>query len=389
MGSLSFDRYRFLFNVKPAVGVDGKHTILHLSSTSGIGGAEMIVLRLAASLDRSRFRSVICLFRPGWLNDSCREAGLPTHVIKMTGALDFNWARNVARLIRQEEIAVIHAHEFTANAYGSLMGQMLGVPVVATVHGKNYFAERLKRRMAYRYVSRVSRMVAVSEDLKQFIVRRAGVAEHRVNVVYNGVDVAGLPPMEQLSAIRTDLRLDGYDHVIGAVGSLYPVKGHIHLIKALPEILRVCPKTLLLLVGQGELAQALKAEVVKRNLDAHVRFLGFRSDVPALLSLFDVFVVPSLSEGLSMALLEAMAAGKPVVATKVGGNSELVLDGDTGFLIDAESPESISNRVVQVLRDKVRAVRMGDRGRRRVLDKFSFRAMVDRYQSYYEQATGG
>jgi len=307
----------------------------------------------------------------------------------MRGALDFNWAQSFARLIRQEEIAVIHAHEFTANSYGSLMGQILGVPVVATVHGKNYFAERLKRRMAYRYVSRVSRMVAVSDDLKQFIVRRAGVAEHRVNVVYNGVDLAGLPPTDQLSAIRADLRLDGYDHVIGAVGSLYPVKGHIHLIKALPEILRACPKTLLLLVGRGELEQALKAEVVKRNLDAHVRFLGFRSDVPALLSLFDVFVLPSLSEGLSMALLEAMAAGKPVVATKVGGNSELVLDGDTGFLIDAESPESISNRVVQVLRDKVRAVRMGDRGRRHVHDKFSFRAMVDRYQSYYEQATGG
>jgi glycosyltransferase involved in cell wall biosynthesis len=306
----------------------------------------------------------------------------------MNGAFDTRWARNFAALVRNERVEVIHAHEFTANTYGSLMGQIMGVPVVATVHGKNYFAEQVKRRVAYRYVSRLSRMVAVSEDLKQFIVQRVGVAEHRVNVVYNGVDVAGLPPVNQLSAIRADLRLDGYDHVIGAVGSLYPVKGHIHLIKALPEILRACPKTLLLLVGQGELEQVLKAEVVKRNLDTHVRFLGFRSDVPALLSLFDVFVLPSLSEGLSMALLEAMAAGKPVVATKVGGNSEIVLDGDTGFLIDSESPESISDRVVQVLRDKVQAVGMGDRGRRRVHDKFSFRAMVDRYQSFYEQATG-
>jgi glycosyltransferase involved in cell wall biosynthesis len=269
------------------------------------------------------------------------------------------------------------------------MGKIMGVPVVATVHGKNYFADQLKRRLAYRYVSRVSRMVAVSEDLKQFIVRRAGVAEHRINVVYNGVDAAGLPRIEELSEIRAQLRLDEYDHVIGAVGSLYPVKGHMYLIQALPEILRACPKTLLLLVGRGELEQSLKAEVAKRNLDAYVRFLGFRSDVPALLSLFDVFVLPSLSEGLSMALLEAMAAGKPVVATKVGGNSELVLDGDTGFLVDPESPESISDRVVQILRDKVRAALMGDRGRRRVHDKFSFRAMVDRYQSYYEQATGG
>ncbi len=349
----------------------------------------MIVKRLASALDPTRFRSVVCLFRPGWLCDVSLGAELPTSIIKMNGAFDTQWARAFAALVRNERVGVIHTHEFTANAYGSLMGQIMGVPVVATVHGKNYFAEQVKRRIAYRYVSRVSRMVAVSEDLKQFIVQRVGVAEHRVNVVYNGVDAAGPLPVDQLSAIREDLRLSEYDHVIGAVGSLYPVKGHIHLIKALPDILKACPKTVLLLVGQGELAQTLKTEVVKLNLDAHVRFLGFRSDVPALLSLFDVFVLPSLSEGLSMALLEAMAAGKPVVATKVGGNSELVLDGETGFLIDSGSPESISDRIVQVLQDKVGAVRMGDRGRLRVRDKFSFRAMVDKYENYYEQAIGG
>lgn len=366
-----------------------QRTVLHLSSTSGPGGAEMVVKRLASSLDSARFRSVVCLFRAGWLYDATQESGIPTSIIPMNGAFDTAWARAFAALVRRERVEVIHAHEFTANTYGSLMGRIMGVPVVATVHGKSYFADQVKRRLAYRYVSRVSRIVAVSEDLKQFIVQRVGIAEERINVVYNGVDIAGASPVERLSAIRADLGLDRYEHVIGAVGSLYPVKGHIHLIKALPDILRVCPKTILLLVGQGELDTALKAEVASRNLDAHVRFLGFRSDVPALLSLFDVFVMPSLSEGLSMALLEAMAAGKPVVVTKVGGNSEIVLDGDTGFLIDSESPESISDKVVQVLRDKVGAMAMGDRGRLRVQDKFSFRAMVDRYQSYYEPVSGG
>jgi len=349
----------------------------------------MIVKKLATSLDPRRFRSAVCLFRPGWLYEATTDQGIPTSVIGMDGQLDLNWARAFAALIRKERVALIHAHEFTANTYGSLMGRIMGVPVVATVHGKNYYTEQVKRRMAYRYVSRVSRMVAVSEDLRQFIIRRAGVAEHRVNVVHNGVEIVGRPPVDQLNAIRTDLDLDQYDHVIGAVGSLYPVKGHIHLIRALPEILRACPKTLLLLVGQGGLEQTLKTEVIDKGLDAHVRFLGFRRDVPALLSLFDVFVLPSLSEGLSMALLEAMAAGKPVVATKVGGNSEIVLNADTGFLVDPESPESISDRIVRLLQDKVQAVHMGDRGRDRVHGNFSFRAMVDRYQNYYEQATAG
>jgi len=362
-------------------------TVLHLSSTSGPGGAETIVKKLASSLDPRGFRSIVCLFRRGWLYDATRELGIPMSVIGIDGALDLRWARAFAALVRNERVAVIHTHEFTANAYGSLMGQILGVPVVATVHGKSYYADRLKRRMAYRYVSRVSRMVAVSEDLKRFIVRRAGVAEHRVSVVYNGVDASEPPPAERSSAIRAELRLDGYEHVIGAVGSLYPVKGHIHLIRALPEILRASPRTLLLLVGEGELEQTLKAEAAKLRLGEHVRFLGFRSDVPALLSLLDVFVLPSLSEGLSMALLEAMAAGKPVVVTRVGGNPEVVIDGDTGFLIDAESPESISHRVLQLLSDKAQAARMGERGRRRAHERFSFRATVDQYQRYYEQAT--
>ena len=130
----------------------------------------MIVKRLASSLDRRRFRSVICLFRTGWLSDSCQQAGLPTHVLGIHGALDLGWARNFLRLMKSEQVSVIHAHEFTANVYGSLLGRLVGVPVVATVHGKNYYWEQPKRRIAYRFVSRAADMVAVSDNLKQFIV---------------------------------------------------------------------------------------------------------------------------------------------------------------------------------------------------------------------------
>lgn len=365
---------------------DAPRTVLHLSSTSGPGGAETLVKRLASSLDPSRFRSIVCLFRRGWLCDATQGLGIPTSVIGIDGAFDFGWARAFAALVRREHVAVIHAHEFTANSYGSLMGRLLGVPVVATVHGKSYFADRAKRRMAYRYVSRVSRMIAVSQDLKDFIVRRAGVAERRVGVIYNGVDAPAPPPAERASGVRAGLGLEAFEHVIGVVGSLYPVKGHAHLIRALPEILRAFPKTVLLVVGQGQLEQSLKAEAASLRLGAHVRFLGLRDDVPALLSLLDAFVLPSLSEGLSMALLEAMAAGIPVVATRVGGNPEVVVDGDTGFLVEAESPGSIADGVVRLLRDKGQAAHMGESGRRRVHEKFSFTATIEQYQRCYEQA---
>jgi len=358
-------------------------TILHLSSTSGPGGAETLVRRLAASLDPGGYRSIACLFRRGWLHDALVQSGIPTSVIGMRGAFDTGWAREFAALVKREHVAAIHAHEFTANAYGSLMGQLLRVPVVAPVHGKSYFADRAKRRMAYRYVSRVSRMVAVSEDLKDYVVNRAGVAEHRVSVIYNGVDDWTPPPTAQAAALRAELGLDAYEHVLGAVGSLYPVKGHVHLLQALPRILAEHPKTVLLLAGQGELEQPLRAEAARLRVEAQVKFLGLRGDVSALLSQMDAFVLPSLSEGLSMALLEAMAAARPVVATRVGGNPEVVVDGDTGFLVEAQSPQAIADGIIRLLRDKSSAARMGERGRARALERFSFRATVEQYQRLY------
>ncbi len=365
--------------------MNGMKTILHLSSTSGPGGAEMIVRRLASSLDRNRFRSIVCLFRPGWLSESCQEAGLPTSIIGIKHAVDLQWARKVAALIRHERVSVIHAHEFTANVYGSLLGKLLSVPVVATIHGKNYYWEQAKRRVAYRWVSRQANLVAVSQDLKQFVMQRVGVSADRISVIYNGVEPFRDPAPEQVDLIREELGLAAWDHVIGAVGSLYPVKGHRHLLNALPAVLREFPKSLLLLVGRGDQEGALKEQAVELGIDRHVRFLGFRKDVPLLLSLVDLFVLPSLSEGLSMALLEAMAAGKPVVATRVGGNPELVEDSRTGFLVPSEDPSALAEGMLRALRGRAQGCDMGSEGKRLVSERFSFAGMVEAYQRYYDR----
>jgi glycosyltransferase involved in cell wall biosynthesis len=358
-------------------------TILHLSSTSGPGGAEMIVKRLAGVLDPERFRSVVCLFRTGWLSEACEQASLPTHVIDINGAFDVRWARKFFHLLQTERVALIHAHEFTANTYGTLLGRLAGIPVVATVHGKNYYSEQGKRRTAYRFVSRAARMIAVSEDLKQFMVERVGISSHRIKVIYNGVEPSEHFDGPQIQSVKRDLDLTKWDHMIGSVGSLYPVKGQIYLIRALPAILRVYPRTGLVLVGRGDLAEELKVETIRLGVEEHVQFLGFRSDIPVLLNLMDVFVLPSLSEGLSMALLEAMAAECPVVATRVGGNVELVEEGVTGYLVPSENSQLLAERVIDLLRNKQEARRFGRRGRERVREKFSLGGMVDAYQECY------
>lgn len=364
-------------------------TILHLSSTSGPGGAEMIVKRLAGALDPERFRSVVCLFRTGWLSEACEQVGLPTHVIEINGAFDVRWAQKFLHLLQAERVALIHAHEFTANTYGTLLGRLAGIPVVATIHGKNYYSEQGKRRTAYRLVSRAARMVAVSEDLKQFVVERVGIPSHRIKVIYNGVETPQRSNELHIQSVKKDLNLTKWDHLIGSVGSLYPVKGQIHLIRAMPAILRVYPRTGLVLVGQGDLAEELKEEAVRIRVEEHVQLLGFRSDIPVLLNLMDVFVLPSLSEGLSMALLEAMAAECPVVATRVGGNVELVEEGMTGYLVPSENPQLLAERVIDLLRNKEEARRFGRRGRERVRDEFSLAGMADAYQECYCDAIVG
>lgn len=171
--------------------------------------------------------------------------------------------------------------------------------------------------------------------------------------------------------------------MIGTVGSLYPVKGHRHLLDALPAILKRHPRTVLLIAGRGELEMTLKAQATRLGVDGHVRFLGMRNDVQRLLSVMDVFVLPSLSEGLSMALLEAMVSGKAAVATKVGGNPELIDHGKTGFLVLPENSSDLADQLMALLDNPELIRAFGRAGAELVHRRFSKAEMISRYQALY------
>jgi glycosyltransferase involved in cell wall biosynthesis len=361
-------------------------TVLHLSSSSGPGGAERIVCALAASLDKSQYRSLVGLFRPGWLKDQCDSRGLATYVLSNEGFMHWRWMRDCYRLIKKEQVDVIQAHEFDAIIHGALVAKAAGVPMVATVHGKHYFWEKRRRRVAYRWVSTYARMVAVSEDLKGFIVEQTGMSEDRVQVIYNGVDDAAADT-SQVSQYRRDLGIPDDDWVVGVVGNLYPVKGHTYLLDAIPQILQTCPNTTFLLIGRGELEVSLKTQAKTLGIENKVRFLGLRQDVPKLLALMDLFAMPSLSEGLSIALLEAMAAGKPVVVTRVGGNPELVVEGRTGYLVPAQDAQALAQAMLALLGDPNQTRTFGARAKQLVQERFTLSHMASQYLKLYQQAT--
>jgi glycosyltransferase involved in cell wall biosynthesis len=363
--------------------VGKKTTVLHLSTSSGPGGAERMISTLTAEINQGQFRVIVGLFRSGWLQAECEAREVQTCVMPLAGLFNLQWFRACLRLLRREQVALIHAHEFSAILCGWIVATLAGLPLVATVHGKNYFWEKLRRRVTYRLVSRHGTLVMVSQDLKRFVCDKVGVAENRMEVIYNGVAPAQMVTDEEVQNSKAELEDSGCYPMLGVVGSLYPVKGHRFLLEAMPEIIRQWPKAQLLVIGRGELEVSLKEQVEQLAIGANVHFLGMRQDVPRLLSLLDVCILPSLSEGLSLALLEAMASGKPVVATRVGGNPELIDHGRTGFLVQPEDARDLAANLLKLLSDPETMQQFGRQAEERVRQHFSMKQMVDRYRGLY------
>jgi glycosyltransferase involved in cell wall biosynthesis len=215
-----------------------------------------------------------------------------------------------------------------------------------------------------------SKVVAVSDGEKRLLIKR-GVKKRKISVVYNGIDLAPYTSSEDLKPLRKELSIKEYFPVVGTVARLTPVKGLTYLLRSIPSVLVSFPDAQFLIVGGGRLQNALKEEAVGLGIEKHVIFTGSRQDVPPLLKLFDIFVLPSLKEGLPFAIIEAMANAKPVIATDVEGNREVVKDGRSGMLVPPKDPQRLAEAIIHLLKDKEKAARMGNAGFSRVEEKFS------------------
>jgi len=359
--------------------------VLHLCESSDTGGAESVLISLVEGLDKNRYKSVVCLLSDGWLSAELKKRRIETIVIPQPRSFDVLWLFRVYRLLRDRRIDLMHSHEFATNVYASFLSRISGIPVIATAHGKNYYAEKWRRRAAYRFVARQSVMVAVSHDLKRFLAQRVAIPPERIRVVHNGIDLSRYAVHEGNHAVRAKLGISASQRVIGTVGNLFAVKGQTYLMRACKAVVSAFPNCVLLVAGEGEQLGALEKEASNLGIARNVRFLGFRDDVPALLQAMEVFVLPSLSEGLPLALLEALALQKPVVATNVGGIPEIVEDGVTGYLVPPKNPEALADKILLLLRDPQMASNIGQAGRKRVEVTFGLDQMVREYQSLYDK----
>jgi glycosyltransferase involved in cell wall biosynthesis len=360
--------------------------ILHLIETSGPGGAEKMLINLVESLEPASYTSLIGLMKDGWLRRVLSDLGYETLILPHTRSIDFEFVRNLISVIKGKNIDLMHAHEFAMNTLGSLASLTTRVPIVATVHGKNYYGEKWRRRLAYRWVSRQSRMVAVSEDIAEFLAHEIGISRRNIMTIHNGIRTdLFLNDDSARARYRSLFRLNEGQPLIGTVGSLYPVKGHTYLLNALAIVKRSVKDVKAVIVGRGFLLDQLIAEATSLGLGGDVEFLGFREDIPMLIQAMDIFVLPSLSEGHPLALLEAMASQKPVVATDVGGLREVVQDGKVGILVPRKDPQALAEKIIMLIKNKELAQEMAIAGRIRSVNVFDIKNTVKKYTDIYNQ----
>lgn len=363
--------------------------VLQLIETGGAGGAETFVVRMACALRARGVENDIMLLRRGWLSEQLEAQGFaPLIVPEPRWMKPATWAPFL-RVIRQRGINVIHSHEFLMNCFGLGLARLSGAAHIATVHGCNYYPERRHRRWAYRLVRDHSHMVAVSNHTRTFVMGQLGEGRAPVHVVPNGLPLeryenAGL----RSQVLRSELGLAPETMLFGAVGSLYPVKGHDVLIDAFAQLHNRCPQAHLVIVGRGGEHDRLQQRIERHGLQQCVHLLGLRDDIAAVLSDLDTFVMPSRQEGLPMALLEAMASRRPVVASAVGGIPELIQSGVNGLLVPPDDPTELANAMLRCAEQAQWAGQMGQAGRRTVEQSYSAARMTEAYLELYQQARG-
>ncbi len=355
-------------------------TILHLIETGGPGGAEQMLLRLADEYAERGFSQLVCLRKEGWLSGEVRRRSLDLEIMPLGTLPDLQWMRKMRALVRRCDVRAIHAHEFAMNVRSGILSRWLDVPAVATVHGKGYVDAKGSRRFAYRATARWTRMVAVSADIRTYLIDSVGVDPQRTIVIANGVDIdryrfdpAGRREM------RDRFKIAEGDLLLGSIGSYYPVKGHRYLIEAMKKVVAAHPGAKLLLVGQGSLEGDLRRQIADGALGQNVQVTGYIENTPALLSALDIFVMPSLSEGLPLALLEAAVAGRCIVASQTGGIPEVIADGQSGLLVPPGDAKALADALIRLASDAELRRALAAKAQAIVTQSWSIHRTADRY----------
>lgn len=353
----------------------------------GIGGAEKLAVTIGTHLDRTRFRPVICaLDGGGVLADELKQHDVPYHVMWRRG-IEAGVLARLYRCFRDEKARIVHTHQFPQLLFSLIPARLCGANVVHTEHEFYFYRHDARARAVFKRLARFcAALTVVGPDVARYYIEELGIPARRIHTVANGVDPARFSV--EADAARRRLGLASHDVAFGIVGRLEPEKDHRTLLQAFGALRDRQKGVRLLIVGDGSLRGTLEASAQTLGVERDVLFLGARNDIAEVLAAMDVFVLPSVREGVPLSVIEAMAAGKPVIATDVGGLRLLVRPSVNGLLVTPGDPEGLEAAMASLASDPGLRAALGERGRQIARDSFGVSAMMRRYEAIYSTVLG-
>ncbi len=372
-----------------------KINILYIiDQLKGGGGTERHLVRLATLLDRKRFKTAISFFdgASGALHEEIRKHGIPVKDLNLRRIYSpkaLVQGIRLARFMRGNNIDIVQTFHFNSDTLGVFVSRLAGVPKIVSSRRDTGDLKKPRQIFLNKLMDRfIDRFIMVCNTVGRRVHESEGVPEHKAVTIYNGVDVerfSNISPGE-IESLRTKLGVAENDFVVGIAAIFRPEKAYHVFFEGIEKVLPTIKNLKVLVLGFGPTKEYFESYCNKGPLKNVVRFLGFVEEVERFLPLMDVFcLVPNKNEGFSNAILEAMAAGRPVIASDVGGNAEAVVHNEIGIIIPPDDPASLSRAILELYNNPERRLEMGQRARERAANSFSLGKMIKEHERFYEE----
>ena len=360
--------------------------LLHVTFDMHIGGTEQVIKNLVEATDKTQFNtSILCIESPvGPFGKILSEKGYRIHSMSRKPGFDIKLIFAIRKYIIQNKIDVLHCHQYTPWVYGVLASILTGTKVIFTEHGR-FYPDRSSWKRKYinpLLVRLTDHITAISKATKQALVDYEFIPAKRIEVIYNGIAELG-SSATAADKLRQSLSIPDDHLILGTISRLDPIKNHRLLISAFAKVLKKHPELKLLIVGDGELRPDLEKQVQLLGISDDVIFTGFQANPVEYLQLMDIFLLPSLSEGTAMTLLEAMSLSKPCIVTNVGGNPEIIEDNVNGLVTPSDDEKMLITAIETLVEDQELRKKLGDTGRRKFEEKLTVQCMLNSYQEIY------
>jgi len=376
--------------------MSNKIRICYMDAYPYLGGGQIHLLSLMERLDKERFETILCCNVESEIGKVAKNKGFPVYHVRIGRPWDVRPLIQMLKLFHNHKVDIIHAQDFQSCFIAALASRLAGIPhVLWTVHVTNLHRSvqgiPLWKRQSYILIDKVlskliDKFITVSNANKVSLIKEEGIPADKIVTIYNGVDLAKFNPDsisdEVILSLKEDLGITD-EFIIGVVTRLAPEKGLEYLFKALKILDAKFSRWRCVVVGDGELKEHLQQRTKEEGIDAKIHFLGWKENPLAYYRLFDVFVLPSLFEGLPLVLLESLAMQCPVIATTVQGNPEVVRHGEVGLLVPPRSPDALAAALLTLLNNREELKRMGQAGRKLVEKRFNLVSMVEQYENIY------